>query len=155
MKLLKRTKQPLTTTEPKLILTQSVLAHYLSTKGIKFSYDKDGDINGIWEMNKFWFLLLGSPVQTLQILSRWHAKFDVPDDTFLLVMINEWNRDNLWPELSLSRQGTITSIMCTHNFPVHAGITPRQLDEQIFIAIDAATDVFNSLTKRFSNVGKK
>lgn len=155
MKLRKRRSKPRTTVEPKLVLNQSALAHYLSTKGIKFSYDKDGDISAVWEMNTFWFLLIGSPVQTLQILSRWHAKFDVPDDTFLHIMINEWNRDNLWPELSLTRQGTITSIMCTHNFPVDAGITPSQLDEQIFVAIDAATDVFNSLTKRFSNVGNK
>ncbi|MDR0483476.1 MAG: YbjN domain-containing protein [Cellulomonadaceae bacterium] len=125
-------------------ITMDRVAAELERCGYHVDRDDDGDITGIWDGSRFWFMLLGEHSEILQVRGRWektvpsHLRFSV------LQAANDWNRDRLWPKVYLRDEGEL-SIYTEVSVDFEAGATDAQLSDTIACGLVTASQFFGSL----------
>jgi len=123
-------------------LTIERVAAELSRREYEFQTDDDGDLTGLWDGNRFWFILMGHNHEVLQVRGRWGRELPPEARTAALQAINDWNRDRLWPKVYLRDEGEV-AIYTEVSVDFEPGATNAQIADTIACGLVTATQFFN------------
>lgn len=127
---------------PPTPLTANRIAAELSRRDYLFETDDDGDITGIWDGNRFWFILMGQQNEVLQIRGRWGTELPPTARSAALRAINDWNRDRIWPKVYLRDEGDL-AIYTEVSVDFDPGATDAQLADTIACGLVTAAQFFS------------
>ena len=82
-------------------LTTARIEAYLRSCGYESVQDDDGDLTGVWNSHRFWFIVMGESQEILQVRGRWNRLVPVGERSQALLALNDWNRDRIWPKTYL------------------------------------------------------
>jgi len=125
------------------------IAAILDARGYKYGIDADGDIGGRWDDHVFFFLLLGKDSEYLQVRGRWARTVSTDELGQVLVLVNEWNADRIWPKVYARLENDAVAVYTEHSVDYEPGLTDRQLDQHLGCAISTSLAFFGSLDERY------
>jgi Putative bacterial sensory transduction regulator len=126
-------------------LARDRIADYLTHRGYTFRFDDDGDITGIWDGNRFWFMLLGREQDIVQIRGRWHRPLPDSARRAVLQVINDWNRERIWPKTYLRSESNGLALYTEMSVAFGAGATKSQFDQVLACGLGTAVQFFSSI----------
>ena len=108
-------------------LTLERLEAHLTGRGFHVGRDTDGDLTGRWDSHRFWFFLVGDGGSILQIRGRGGRTLDPEHRAAVLLAINDWNRDRIWPKCYLREEEGRLACYTEVSVPLRVGVTEAQL----------------------------
>ena len=127
-------------------LTRDRVGAYLARRGYTFRLDEDGDITGTWDGNRFWFLLLGTKQEILQVRGRWHRPLPDSGRLAALQIINDWNRERIWPKAYLRSEPTGLALYTEVSVDFSPGATKNQLEQMLACGLGTSIQLFTSVS---------
>ena len=134
-------------------LTAERLAARLAALGYRVSTDDDGDIGGVWGQDRFWFLRMGSAREILQIRGRWRRTLPLEQRPDVLLALNDWNRDRIWPKAYLRTEDGRTAVYAEVSVDLADGVTDDQIDAVIGRGLAAGGRLFGALAQQMPESG--
>lgn len=134
-------------------LTAERLAARLAALGYRVSTDDDGDIGGVWGQDRFWFLRMGSAREILQIRGRWHRTLPLEQRADVLLALNDWNRDRIWPKAYLRTEDGRTAVYAEVSVDLADGVTDDQIDAVLGRGLAAGGRLFGALAQQMPESG--
>lgn len=128
------------------ILTRERVGAYLTRRGYTFRLDEDEDITGTWDGNRFWFLLLGAQQEILQVRGRWHRPLPESARLAALQIINDWNRERIWPKAYLRSEPTGLALYTEVSVDFTPGATQDQLEQMVACGLGTSIQLFSSVS---------
>ena len=125
-------------------LTRDRVASALSSRGYHYRVDEDGDLTGVWNDSRFWFLLLGEQREILQVRGRWHRQLPVDSRRAVTLALNDWNRERIWPKLYLREEEGQIAVYSEVSTDLEHGVTAEQLDQLISCGLGTGVQSFAS-----------
>ncbi len=126
-------------------LTRERVDACLESRGYHYRIDDDGDLTGVWNDNRFWFLLLGEQHEILQVRGRWHRQLPVDRRRALSLTLNDWNRERIWPKVYLREEEGELAIYSEVSTDLEHGVTDDQLDQLVSCGLGTGVQVFSSM----------
>ena len=126
-------------------LTRDRLMARLTALGYHVALDDEGDPTGIWGADRFWFLRLGAKEEIVQVRGRWHRTLPADRRADLLLAINDWNRDRLWPKAYVRREGDVLAVTAEVSVDLGEGVTDDQLDATLLRGLASGGRLFEAL----------
>lgn len=126
-------------------VTRDRVASYLGSRGYTSRLDEDGDITGTWDGNRFWFMLLGADKDIIQVRGRWHRPLAESHRVATLQIVNDWNRDRIWPKAYVRRENGALSLYTEHSVDFGAGATQDQVDQTVAGGLSTSLQLFASV----------
>ena len=133
---------PLEHTAP---LTRDRIAAYLAGRGYRYLVDEDGDLTGMWEGSRFWFLLLGEHHEIVQIRGRWHRTLPVLQRSSVLLAANDWNRERIWPKVYVREEDDELALYSEVSVDLEHGVTTTQLGQLLACGLGTGVQMFTAL----------
>ncbi|WP_407342400.1 YbjN domain-containing protein [Pengzhenrongella phosphoraccumulans] len=133
---------PLEHTTP---LTRDRIAAYLAARGYRYLIDEDGDLTGMWEGSRFWFLLLGEHHEIMQIRGRWHRTLPVKQRSSVLLAANDWNRERIWPKVYVREEDDELALYSEVSVDLEHGATTSQLGQLLACGLGTGVQMFTAL----------
>lgn len=133
-------------------LTTARVVARLDALGYRVAVDDDGDPTGVWGADRFWFLRLGSNHEILQVRGRWHRTLPLARRADLLLAVNDWNRDRIWPKVYLRTEGTSLVVTAEVSVDLAEGVTDDQLDATLLRGLAAGGRLFEALATQLPEV---
>jgi len=112
------------------------------------AHDEDGDLVGLWGEDRFWFLRLGGRREILQVRGRWHRTLPISQRPALLLALNDWNRDRIWPKAYLRTEDGQVAVYAEVAVDLGEGVTDDQLDAIITRGLGSGGSLFEALTQQ-------
>jgi len=134
-------------------LTAERLAARLAALGYRVSTDDDGDIGGVWGQDRFWFLRMGSAREILQVRGRWRRTLPLEQRADVLLALNDWNRDRIWPKAYLRTEDGRTAVYAEVSVDLADGVTDDQIDAVIGRGLAAGGRLFGALAQQMPESG--
>lgn len=134
-------------------LTAERLAARLAALGYRVSTDDDGDIGGVWGQDRFWFLRMGSAREILQIRGRWRRTLPLEQRADVLLALNDWNRDRIWPKAYLRTEDGRTAVYAEVSVDLADGVTDDQIDAALGRGLAAGGRLFGALAQQMPESG--
>lgn len=126
-------------------LTRDRVATYLAGRGYRYLVDEDGDLTGMWEGSRFWFLLLGDHQEILQVRGRWHRTLPVRQRSSVLLAANDWNRERIWPKVYLREEDDELALYSEVSVDLEHGATDTQLSQLLACGLGTGVQMFTAL----------
>ena len=126
-------------------LTRDRIATYLLSRGYRFLLDDDGDLTGTWDGSRFWFLLLGEHGEILQIRGRWQRTLPTSRRTSVLLAVNDWNRERIWPKVYVREEDGELALYSEVSVDLEHGVTTTQLAQLIACGLGTGVQMFTVL----------
>lgn len=126
-----------------LPLSRERLRAALTAQGYRVEEDAEGDLTGLWGKDRFWFLILGEAL--LQVRGRWHRTFAPSRRQTALLLVNDWNRDRIWPKAYLRSEGARMAVYAEMSVDLGAGVTDEQLATHLTCGLGTAGRLFSAL----------
>jgi len=114
----------------------------LARRGYRFRMDDDGDVTGTWDGNRFWFLLLGSNDEILQVRGRWAGSIPPRARLSVLQAVNDWNRERVWPKVYTREEDNGLALYTEVSVDFEHGATDDQLAATVSCGLVTATQFF-------------
>ena len=134
-------------------LTAERLAARLAALGYRVSADDDVDIGGVWGQDRFWFLRVGSAREILQVRGRWRRTLPLEQRADVLLALNDWNRDRIWPKAYLRTEDGRTAVYAEVSVDLADGVTDDQIDAVIGRGLAAGGRLFGALAQQMPESG--
>ena len=134
-------------------LTAERLASRLAALGYRVAADDDGDIGGVWGQDRFWFLRMGSAREILQVRGRWRRTMPPEQRADVLLALNDWNRDRIWPKAYLRTEDGRTAVYAEVSVDLADGVTDDQIDAVIGRGLAAGGRLFGALAQQMPESG--
>ncbi|WP_051681696.1 YbjN domain-containing protein [Cellulomonas sp. HZM] len=125
------------------------VAARLDARGYNYGIDDDGDIGGRWDDHVFFFLLMGSKKEYLQVRGRWARTLPASELGQVLVAANEWASSRIWPKIYVNVEDGNLGIYAEHAVDYEYGVTDGQLDLHLGCAISTSLAFFEALDARY------
>jgi hypothetical protein len=125
-------------------LTRDRVAETLDAHGYHHRIDDDGDLTGVWNESRFWFLLLGEEHEILQVRGRWHRQLPVAGRRAVTLALNDWNRERIWPKLYVREEEGQLAIYSEVSTDLEHGVTAEQLDQIVSCGRGTGVQAFAS-----------
>ncbi|MCL2595155.1 MAG: YbjN domain-containing protein [Promicromonosporaceae bacterium] len=134
-------------TQPPSLVIPDRIAAWLTEHEYHFQRFDDGEIGGIWDGNPHWFTLVGDDKTYLQVRGKWRHDALMLQRSEVLQIVNDWNREYLWPKVYVRRddEGTWLFAEVTTSLPV--GATDAQLATLLDMSLGTANSFFDTLPK--------
>lgn len=117
----------------------------LHGQGYRVTEVSDAVVAGNWDGNAFTIALVGPNVDVLQVRGSWHDELGRDLEDGLGQMLNDWNRDRIWPKV-YTREGTdglrVHAEAC---FDLRDGVTDAQLDEVLACGLGTGVQFFEAV----------
>lgn len=126
-------------------LTAQRLAARLVALGYHVAADDDGDLMGLWGEDRFWFMRMGSNHEILQVRGRWHRSVRPAQRGEVLLALNDWNRERIWPKAYLRAEESGIVVYAEVSVDLGEGVTDAQIDAHIRRGLAAGGNLFESL----------
>jgi hypothetical protein len=128
-----------------LPVTTDRIASQLTNHGYQFQTDEDGDLTGIWDDNQFWFILGGDDQEILQVRGRWSQTVPSSDRNSVLLAVNDWNRDHLWPKVYCRDEGDLV-LYAEVSVDFECGATDAQLQDALACGLVTTSQFFKNVS---------
>lgn len=135
--------------EPVTPLTQDRVADALARRKYSYLVDDDGDLTGVWDGNRFWFMLLGEHEEVLQVRGVWHRTMSPAQLTGVRLALNDWNRDRIWPKVYHREEDGRVLLYAEHSIDLETGVNDSQLDQTISCGLMTSVRFFQLLDDGF------
>ena len=129
-------------------LTLERVAQELRRCDYNFDETDDGELVGLWDGNPFWFRILGDESQILQVRGAWREPVDAVSKMDLLQMVNDWNRDFLWPKAYAWPAENGTGLIVEHSITLAHGVTDLQIAVFVDLALGTGTSFFSKVAEK-------
>jgi len=130
---------------PPAPLATARIAAYLASCGYDVVTDDDGDLTGLWNSHRFWFIVMGEQDEILQVRGRWNRLVPLDERPQALLAVNDWNRDRIWPKTYLRPEDGGLAIYGEVSADLEHGVTDAQLAELVDCGLGTCVQVFSSL----------
>lgn len=137
-------KAPRVDDEPPTPVTRARVADYLRRRSYRFVVDDDGDLTGTWDGNRFWFLLLGDGQEIVQVRGRWHRTLPLDARSSIALVINDWNRERIWPKAYLREEEGMLAVYAETSADLEAGANDAQLAQILSCGLGTGVQMFLS-----------
>jgi hypothetical protein len=127
------------------------IKHYLMTRSYSFTTDSDGDITGLWDSHRFWFLLLGEDAEIVQVRGRWARALAPQHRRAVLLALNDWNRERIWPKAYLRDEDGRVAIYAEVSADLTPGATDDQLAQVLSCGLGTGVLLFGTLDAQVPN----
>jgi hypothetical protein len=77
----------------------ALLAQLLDQVGLKYGTDAEGDLVASWNGFRVYLMFRGDNQELFAVRSFYEREYPVEEKNELLDVIDEWNRDTLWPKV--------------------------------------------------------
>ena len=118
---------------------------FLVGQGYHIMRDEDGDLTGTWDGDRFWFLLLGDHQEVLQVRGRWHRTLPEHRRESVLLAVNDWNRERIWPKAYLRSEDGETVVYGEVSVDLEHGVTDDQLAQMVGCGLGTGVQLFAAL----------
>lgn len=129
-------------------LTRERVEAFLTANGWTYGIDPDGDVGGQWDDNLFYFFLMGTAREVLQVRGQWKQTFSLERETELVHVLNELNRDLIWPKLYLRAEDGVLAIFSEVSTDLEHGVSDDQLGQLIACGLFTGLKAFEQLAER-------
>lgn len=121
------------------------VADHLRASGYRVGRDDDGDLAGMWNGHRFWFMVLGERDEILQVRGR--AAQVVPADqrSAALLAVNDWNRDKIWPKAYVQEEDDGLALYGEVSVDLEHGVTDTQLARLVDCGLATAVQMFEAM----------
>ena len=126
-------------------LTRERIEAYLVSCGYHVDRDEDGDLTGTWDGNRFWFLTLGEEHEILQVRGRWQRTLPEAERTAVLLVVNDWNRERIWPKTYLRLEDEDVALYGEVSTDLEHGVTDDQLGQLVSCGLGTGVQLFAAL----------
>ncbi|HQY33474.1 YbjN domain-containing protein [Actinotalea sp.] len=126
-------------------LTSERIESYLLGCGYHVDRDEDGDLTGTWDGNRFWFLTLGDEHEILQVRGRWQQTLPESQRTAALLVVNDWNRERIWPKTYLRVEDDVVVMYGEVSTDLEHGVTDSQLGQLVSCGLGTSAQLFAAL----------
>lgn len=133
---------PHTTNTP---LTKERIAAFLTRQEWYFSEDSDGDLGGAWDDNVFYFFVLGSNDEVLQVRGRWKHTLPLERQADFLLFADDFHRSRPWPKAYTAEEGGELAIYTEVSFDLEYGVADDQLGQFIASGLFTGLRFFEAL----------
>lgn len=130
-------------------LTRERISAFLTERDYHFNIDDDGDATGTWDDHRFWFLLFGDKQEIVQTRGRWARTLPLEARHNALLVINDWNRDRIWPKTYLREEESQIAIYAEVSADLEPGSNDDQLAQILSCGLGTAIQFFRNLDSRF------
>ena len=126
------------------------LARLFDETEVSYGRDPDGDLGGYWEDHLFYFWHAGESGQFFQVRGRWMR--GVPESEYgrVLELVNEWNRDKLWPKAYVEVHEGQVIAFGEHTVDYEEGATDNQVHLHVRSGIAATLGLFEALDEQYA-----
>jgi hypothetical protein len=131
-------------------LDMTRIEEYLASKDFRFVRDADGDVTGNWDDNRFWFMLLGGRQEIVQVRGRWDKPIPLADRSLALHVVNDWNRERIWPKVYLRTEDESLALYCEVSADFSAGATDAQLAQLLACGLGTGVQFFATVEGHLS-----
>jgi len=121
------------------------IADYLRSCGYESVQDDDGDLTGVWNAHRFWFITMGEREEILQVRGRWNRLVPVTERGQAILALNDWNRDKIWPKVYLRPEDGGLAVYGEVSADLEHGVTDAQLAELVDCGLGTCVQFFSSL----------
>ncbi|WP_162175462.1 YbjN domain-containing protein [Paraoerskovia marina] len=132
-------------TEAPAPVTPRRVADELTRQGYAFRVGGDGVLTGTWDGHRLWFLLLGDERGLLQVRGRAARTTPVEHHDALVQVLNDWNRDGLWPAAHAREEQGVLLVYGEVSTPFELGATDAQLAHAIRTGVAGCLALFEAL----------
>ncbi len=132
--------------EPLAPVTQERVADALRSQGYGVSGVRPGVLGGTWDGNSFTIALIGERSDTLQIRGTWHRAIEPDLLGGMALVVNDWNRDRIWPKVYSEEVGDETRAHSEVCLDLSDGVTDAQLREALACGLGTGVQFFESLS---------
>lgn len=140
-----RPASPAPVQEPLAPLSLDRVRAVLERRGFRVAVDEDGDLTGLWDDFRFWFLVDLERYERLEVRGAWHRPRN--DETVGAVRLacNDWNRERLWPKAYWRLEDERLVVYAEHAITLPPGITDSQIDQTVLCALSTGVQLFREL----------
>lgn len=128
---------------------RSRLLEAMRSQGYRVTELADGALAGAWEGNTFTIALVGSESDILQVRGSWHRAIRPDHAADLHQMVNDWNRDRIWPKVYTRAMEDAVRVHAETCFDVGDGATDAQLAEVLVCGLATGVQFFDALRDFF------
>ena len=125
-------------------LSTDRIAAYLEAEGYRTRRDEDGDVAGVWNGHRFWFIVLGERNEVLQVRGRAEHVLPVERRAVALLAVNDWNRDRIWPKAYLREEEDGLALYGEMSVDLEHGVTDAQLALLLDCGLVTAIQMFRA-----------
>lgn len=117
--------------------------------GVSYGVDPDGGLGGYWDDHLFVFWHLGEDGEFFQSRGRWMRGVPESEHARVLELVNEWNRDKLWPKAYVEVYEGQVIVFGEHTVDYEDGATDNQVHLHVRTGVSAALSFFDTLDAQF------
>ena len=123
----------------------------LDSRDWRYEVDDDGDACGSWDGHMFYFSRMGQNKEIFMVRGRWEARPAIDLAPEILVLLNDWHRDHLFPKGLIVKfpDDGILRVFTELTIDCEQGITDNQLMLHISAGISTSLDLFKALADSF------
>jgi len=143
------TKPGDTTQTPNAPLSRDRVEAFLAGKGWNYGVDDDGDLGGGWDGNVFYFFVMGSKDEILQVRGRWNRTLPVADEARETSVANEFNQSRIWPKVYTRVEGEHVAVYTEVSTDLEHGAADDQLGQLVECGLYSGLQFFEQLEERF------
>jgi hypothetical protein len=89
---------------------------------------------------------MGSNHEILQVRGRWHRVVPPAQRGEVLLALNDWNRERIWPKAYLRAEEGGVAVYAEVSVDLNEGVTDEQIDAHIRRGLAAGGNLFDSLS---------
>ncbi len=128
-------------------LTRDRIADYLRGEGYQIHLDDDGDVAGVWNTHRFWFMVLGDRQEVLQVRGRASVELPAERRAAALLAVNDWNRDRIWPKAYLREENDGVALYGEVSADLEHGATDDQLARLVDCGLATCIQLFEAMVR--------
>ena len=130
-------------------LSRDRVEAFLAGKGWNYGVDDDGDLGGGWDGNVFYFFVMGSKDEILQVRGRWNRTLPVADEARVTSVANEFNQSRIWPKVYTRVEGEHVAVYTEVSTDLEHGAADDQLGQLVECGLYSGLQFFEQLDERF------
>jgi hypothetical protein len=125
-----------------LPVTRDRVERSLREQGYRFQVGTDGSIGGNWDGNVFSIALIGPASTIVQVRGTWSGTIDPELAPGIAQVVNDWNRDRIWPKVYSRRNGTGLHAHTEVSVDLGPGATDAQIAEVVACGLGTGVQFF-------------
>ncbi len=130
-------------------LSRDRIEAILTSKGWNYGIDDDGDLGGSWDGNVFYFFVMGTKDEILQVRGRWSRTLSAADQTQVALLANEVNQSKIWPKVYSRVEGDELGVYAEVSTDLEFGVADDQLEQLVECGLFSGLQFFEQLDERF------
>ncbi|BAJ29628.1 MULTISPECIES: YbjN domain-containing protein [Kitasatospora] len=109
---------------PVIVPNQDLVAQLLDQMQLKHVVDEEGDLTAPWENFRVYYMFRGDQKELFAVRAFYDRAFTSEQKPEVLAMIDEWNRETLWPKVYTHTHDGVIRLIGESQMIVGGGVNP-------------------------------